>query len=187
MRTKGTLASMVLPVRRKLSSVMMAGFLLTCAQLQSPTIVDSYPTERTGFTDVRPNIYLTFDKEMNQEATQNAFSLTSDSPVPKGSFQWIGNTMYYRLEGDLEYGGRYTVKLLPSAESKDKNKYLTTFLAHFYAGTDLTAPQVQSTNPVDLNMNVALNTPIVINFSRSMSIVETEAAFQLSPAVAGLF
>lgn len=161
--------------------------LLTCTQLQSPQVIDSYPTETTGFTDVRPNIYLTFSKEMNQEATQNAFSLTSDSPVPKGAFLWSGNTMYYRLEADLEYGGRYTVKLLPSAESKDKNKYLTTFLAHFYAGTDLIAPQVQSTNPVDLNMNVALNLPIVINFSRPMSVTETEAAFQLSPAVAGLF
>lgn len=161
--------------------------ILTCTQLQSPTVIDSYPTETTGFTDVRPNIYLTFSKEMNHEATQNAFSLISDSPVPKGAFQWSGNTMFYRLESDLEYGGRYTVKLLPSAESKDKNKYLTTFLAHFYAGTDLTAPQVQSTNPLDLNMNVALNSPIVINFSRSMSVTETEAAFQLSPAVAGLF
>lgn len=166
---------------------LLASLLFTCARLQSPQVIDSYPTEFTGFTDIRPNIYLTFSTEMNHEATQNAFALTSDSPVPKGAFQWSGNTMFYRLESDLEYGGRYTVKLLPSAESKDKNKYLTTFLAHFYAGSDLTVPQVQSTNPVDLNMNVALNTPIVINFSRAMSVAETEAAFQLSPSVAGLF
>lgn len=124
---------------------------------------------------------------MNHEATQNAFSLTSDSPVPRGAFVWSGNTMYYQLESDLEYGGRYTVKLTSSAQAKDESRYLTTFLAHFYAGTDLTPPRVLSTNPVDLNMAVPLNTPIDITFNRPMSVTETEAAFQLSPSVTGLF
>ncbi len=186
-KSKGNLTRSVF---RWLCAGMVTGFLLTCAalkSLESPLVIDSYPAERTGFTDVRPNIYLKFDKEMNHELTQNAFSLTSDSPIPKGAFVWSGNTMYYQLEGDLEYGGRYTVKLLPSAQAKDESKYLTTFLAHFYAGTDLTPPRVVTTNPIDLNMSVALNTPIDITFSRPMSITETEAAFQLSPSVTGLF
>lgn len=172
---------------RRILLCYVASVSLTCSALHSPVITDSYPTETTGFTSLRPQIFMTFDKAMNKEITQNAFSLTGDAPVPKGTFQWSGNTMSYVLEANLEYAGRYTVKLLPSAEGEDKSKYDTTFVAHFYAGTDLAATQVLATNPVNLNMNVALNSTIDITFSKPMSVTDTESAFQLSPSVAGLF
>lgn len=81
---------------------------LTPHQFISAPPILSYQPEGLEQPDAVRQIRVTFDRPMDQDSVEAAFSL---EPAVPGDFTWQGNTMTYRLEEPLEYRQVYAATI----------------------------------------------------------------------------
>ena len=79
-----------------------------------PPILSYLPDALDVPVDVRA-VQVTFDRPMDQDSVERAFSLAPNVP---GQFSWQQNTLTYRLEELLDYGAVYTATI--GREARDE-------------------------------------------------------------------
>lgn len=151
-----------------------------------PNIIASSPAQGATAATAGTEIYVEFDRDMDLESTRNAFSL-SGSTSAAGTLRFEGRRIYYDLEDELVPGNSYTLRVAGTAESSDGVNMQIDYLVFFSIGTATNAPTLLSSTPANNAQGVAVNSAIVMNFSRAMNRQSVENAFSISPTAAGAF
>ncbi|MBI3395176.1 MAG: Ig-like domain-containing protein [Spirochaetia bacterium] len=152
-----------------------------------PHVTASYPSLGTLNIPQSSTVFVEFDKDMDTETTQNAFSLTGSAPA-SGRMQWTGlRHLDYKLDSDLMPGNTFLLRVASSAQSKDRFGLTTEYLVSFTVGTTSQSPQVTSTTPANSAQGIVTTAGITFVFSRAMDKAAVQSAFSLSPSSAGSF
>ena len=131
-------------------------------------------------------IEITFNKAMDQTATEAAFSL--DSVV--GTFSWNpeSTVMTFTPDSNLDYETPYTPSLTTAAMDQ-QGDYLAALFEWTFTTAVYTPPIVVELVPIEDETGVFVITTVEVTFSESMNTAVTEAAFSLdnSGVVSGSF
>ncbi|MFA4906133.1 MAG: right-handed parallel beta-helix repeat-containing protein [Candidatus Margulisiibacteriota bacterium] len=108
----------------------------------APAVLTVSPTAGATSVSISTTVSIVFSKEMSQEVTQSAFSLTA-SPAVAGAFSWSsdGKTLTFTPTAALEYNTLYTVAVASTATDLAGN-HLAAFSSTF-----TTAPRGDSEAP----------------------------------------
>lgn len=153
----------------------------TTAMPPTPTVTAHTPTGTT--VALGATISLTFSQAMDRETTEKAFST---SPAITGGFSWnSGDTVLTFIpEGNLSLNTAYTVTLAATAKSQAGVTIGSQFSWSF---TTLTYPAPTASGATPTGTGAALAAQPSVTFSVPMDRATTEAAFSISPSVAGGF
>ncbi|MCB1327187.1 MAG: Ig-like domain-containing protein [Spirochaetales bacterium] len=151
-----------------------------------PAIVASYPSPLQTSVSKNDNVFVEFDREMDQEATALAFSVGGATP-PSGDVHWAGRRILFSPDPEFVPGTDYVLRVGATAESKDGVALGVEYLVHFLVGTRSDGPAVVAVDPSPNAQGVATTAPVSLYLSRPMDRASVEAAFFLSPSVAGAF
>lgn len=154
---------------------------------QRPQIVLSNPSPRDRSLPENSQLFVDFDRPMNLERTQTAFSISGNTSVV-GRPRWEANRLLFELEEPLNVGGSYLMRVGTGATSADGVSLQPEYLVHFVYGAQTAGqPKVISTFPEDNAQSAPLDLTIEVRFDRTMDLVQTEKAFRISPAADGEF
>lgn len=159
-----------------------------CSSFENPEVTSISPGNNTIVSELKPLITVNFTRDMNKESVEEAFAFQSLSSTPEGKFIWqSSSSVSFELRDDLVYGQRYSIEIRTSAKDREGNSLKGSYISYFYVGEANQLPEVTSTVPVHLSMDVVAGTPITVNFSVAMDHQSVEDAFSISPSVSGHF
>jgi hypothetical protein len=148
-------------------------------------VIDTTPPSISTHTPTGTNvpidstITVTFNEDMNQSATQSAFSILPDV---SGSYSWSGNQLVFTPSSDLDYGSTYNVTMGTGAEDLVGNN-LELFSWEFTTIPSIvTAPEVDKWEPTGTDVSVK-NVQIRVDFTEDMNSQTTEAAVSIEPEI----
>ncbi len=159
------------------------GFLQKVSN-KSPEVYKHTPANGDSLVLTHAPISIQFSQAMNQELTEQAFSIT---PMVNGYFEWQndGFTLVYSLFDTLARSTVYQVKIDTSAQNTAGLKLQQPYSFSFKTAAEHVKPQVVSFGPtID---SVRIQSSIYIGFDFPMRKSETEAAFSIDPPVKGHF
>jgi hypothetical protein len=150
----------------------------------APTVLSSNPANGDGGVALNSKVVATFSEAMDPRTITSAnVSLTAaDGTVVSGTVGYIGNAMTFAPDSPLSASTIYTLTITNGAEDLAGNPLAGTFVTAFTTGNslDTTAPTVLSTDPVNLQTNVAINKTIVATFDKSIDpLTLTSTTFTL--------
>jgi hypothetical protein len=96
-----------------------------------PTIVDAFPTGVN--VPVNVNISITFSEFMDEQATEQAFSIL---PSVNGTFKWVGRTLTFTPSSNLAYDTQYFVIISNDAKDVVGNSLRDGYQLNFYTGKE---------------------------------------------------
>jgi hypothetical protein len=88
----------------------------TIGDFTAPQITAHSPTGDN--VPVNTNISITFNELMNKTSVTEAFNIETNVD---GEFHWIGNTLIFQPNGDLEYNTKYTITITTGAKDTNGN------------------------------------------------------------------
>jgi len=158
-----------------------------------PSVYSTKPKDYETKVAVDSEIEIKFSKSMDDESVEEAFSFTHEETnttwnILDGNVSWIDSrTMRFVPSFPLEHDMKYTFRIEASAkdtegvtldgnknkvpEGEDKDYFDWSF-------TTISAPpKVESVDPDDGEVDVAIDSDIVINFDRKMNKDSTQKAF----------
>jgi hypothetical protein len=151
--------------------------------LKPPVVSESAPANGDTLVPVTTDYILTFDAEMDVAPTEAAISFSPDVTNRTNAWNAAGTILTISFD-DLMVYETYTVTVGTGILSKDgKNAEAETVLT-FQTLPD--PPTVVTTYPVKQGKQLPLNTPLAIQFSRSMNPDSVEIAISFEPELAGL-
>jgi len=145
-----------------------------------PTIINKSPT---GIDiPVNTKIIVTFSELMDTSSVESAFSLT---PSVTGTYSWSQETLTFTPKSNLNYDTQYKVTIDTTARDLENEFIESKFSWQFTTEEAIapTPPTVIYKSPT--GTNVPVDTTITITFSELMDTSSVEAAFLISPSVAG--
>jgi|GEM_PF-1204290 len=170
---------------KNLDGIAMTKPFTSIFTTEAPPVVvngSEYPASGTPDVATDTKIRLIFSKTMDHNATQNAFSLTSNGTPVFGTFAWSGSTLEFSPASELAASSTCIVSVSTAALDSNGNSMSSAF-AFSFTTRNLLPPAVVVTNPLNGATNVAFNSPIAIEFSRTMA-TET-IVVNISPAPSG--
>ncbi len=154
----------------------------------SPRIISITPASGEKNVSVSTNVIIKFNQEMNKESVESAFSL-SDKTL--GYFEWSGDSLIFTPVRKLNYGAKYTVKILGSAmsinmvgidgnlngvsEGSPNDDIIWSFNTE-----PAPLPNVVAVVPLDKQEGVPVSSQISVSFSRPMDQQSVENAFSMT-------
>lgn len=156
------------------NNIVFADKFLSYDTTKPPAITSYLPTPQSKTDYVK----LFFNKSMNKESVQNAFSV---KPGVTGNFSWNDAelSMTFTPAAFTGTASEYQIVLTPEAKSSWNIALQDTFKFQF---TPDIPTAVSSINDGD---TTNIFTPIKITFSKSMQKATAESAFSIQPAVEG--
>lgn len=147
-----------------------------------PVVMGSFPPNGALGVDANSTIFVSFSQDMNREATENSFSLSTNAGPVDGVFRWVGNTMEFVPSGVLDRAGFYNYRVDSNrAENSNGVNLLDDYSASFSFGTDTNRPSVVSIQPSPGASGVATTADIVIEFSEAVNPASVYAAISTVP------
>jgi hypothetical protein len=174
-------------------NAMVADYLFSFKTSQQadttpPTVKSTVPTNGATGVSTKTTISIEFSEPMDKTTAESSYTI---NPTDGGhTITWTGDTMVVAPASELKPLTQYTVKIAKSASDIAGNPMTADYTFSFTTAdksSDTTPPAVNSTDPVDLETNVATNKQITIFFSEAMKKPDTEGSFQISPNVTGTF
>lgn len=137
----------------------------------SPTLSSIVPADGTMDADTSTSVQATFSEAMNQEATQNAFSLSDGGTSVSGTFAWSGDTMTFTPSSALQDGKTYSVSIGTGATDAAGNAMTSAFTSSFTtkAAADATAPVISDASPTSPLTLHTTGTSVTQTFTASYS------------------
>lgn len=144
-------------------------------------------------------IYVNFSQAMNTIETQSSFSI---SPNIIGHFYWQNGdqTMVYSLDETCAYNTTYTVTLDASLANDRSGEFLDgngngtaegapvdNYIWNFTTVSASQPPRVNYHQPTGVDLSVWTTTDVGIGFDDFMNMTSVQAAFNITPFVAGTF
>lgn len=179
--------SLLLPVLTALSlqctEEQINDLLLPQASVKNkPLVISTNPLDgRMGF-DPNEEIWILFGVPMDEQQTQTAFSLRSDSGVISGTFRWEAQKMYFIPKDPIIGTGEYVMTISRQAESISGQDLKSDFIVRFFPNADTTKPVFVSSTPAAGETNVDPATSIVLRFSEGISFSSIASGIQVSPS-----
>jgi len=180
-------------------AIVLATLLGGCDPRQfaaAPTVTSFSPPD--GATNVAPDtpIRITFDQDMDEASVVKAFTLT---PAVSGSTTWEGKTFVFMPHAGWQAGVTYIITVSPVARSSvfrslDQPVSFRFTVAGGAAAAGQVAPgelAVAVVQPADETTDVAVDSDILVQFSRPMVPLTTLDAldntppFRIEPAAEG--
>jgi hypothetical protein len=138
----------------------------------APTVISTIPVNNATGVAVGTNVTATFSEAMNPlTLTTGTFTLKQGTTPVSGSVSYTGTTATFKPASNLAPNTRYTATLTTGVRDLANNGLATAEVWNFTtrAATDVTAPTVISTNPVNNATGVAVNTNVTATFSEAMN------------------
>ncbi len=148
-----------------------------------PAVLASYPTD--GLTGIDPNqgIWILFDREMDQQKTQSAFTLSSASGSVTGGYRWDGTRMVFLPRAALAGADQFTMTVAKSAEASSGVDLEQDYIARFFAQSDISHPALLGSTPAHGASGVAQNQVITLAFSKPIDFASIASGLTISPAI----
>ncbi|MGQ9607990.1 MAG: Ig-like domain-containing protein [bacterium] len=153
----------------------------------SPRIISVSPASGEKNVSKSTNIIIKFNQEMNKESVESAFSLSGKT---LGYFEWSDNSLIFTPTRKLNYGEKYTVKVLGSAmsvnmvgidgnlngisEGSPNDDVIWSFNTE-----PAPLPSIIEVTPLDKQEGVPVSSQITVNFSRPMDQQSVENTFSM--------
>jgi hypothetical protein len=167
----------VLTITAMLSIVLITG----CKKVQdpvvdpnivSPTVLSSNPANAATAVALNQAVVVTFSEPMNPASiTSSTFTLKQGTTSVAGAVSYTGSTATFTPSANLGTSKVYTGTITTGAKNVDGNPLLSNHVFSFTTGTstDVILPVVNSSDPLDLAVNVSRNKVVSVNFSKSMT------------------
>ena len=155
------------------------------ADTAAPTISSTDPANEATDVALNKKIAAAFSEAIDP-LTVNAtsFIVTGPGATPvAGTVTYVGTTATFAPTDPLAASTTFTASVTTGAKDLAGNALASTFAWTFTTGVaaDTTAPTVTSTDPADLQSNVALNKTIAATFSESVDpLTVTTATFTVT-------
>ncbi|MCE9599178.1 MAG: Ig-like domain-containing protein [Spirochaetia bacterium] len=148
----------------------------------SVSVIGTYPQDHAMGVSGSDEYWVYFSAEMDQQKTQDSFSILSDSGRIDGSFRWDANRMVFKPKSPLNGTGEYTMTVGSKSESKFGVDLGHDTVIRFYTTSDLTHPTLTSSNPANGATGVNPGSPIVLQFSKPISFATVGSGISISPS-----
>lgn len=134
-------------------------------------------------------VNITFNTEMDRQATEGIIKVTSDSGSVDGDVSWAGNTLIFRPVAPWTAGIRYALNASGMVRAADSRELRIEKVVFFYALNKSPVPQLESFAPSDGASvesvigdtgNLSGHSPVLeLRFSCPMDRFSTETAFSI--------
>ena len=145
-----------------------------------PEIVDHYPTY--GATEIERNalIWIEFSESMNEESVTDGLTM---NPTFGYLTSWDGYVLDVTPTNLLNSGTLYSITIDEKSEDENGNELGADYVIIFSTGTgsDLVAPTVLDTEPVNGELDVPPLQAIEVRFSEPMELTSVEGAVDIDP------
>jgi hypothetical protein len=170
-------------------AVLGLGLAILAAILYYASTVDGRPPavlrvlltqHLTGHADTAlttSSIEVDFSEPVEHATAETAFGI---SPAVAGSFSWSSASMTFTPAARLPLRSEFEVTVGPGVRDTVGNKAVTG--AAPFSFTTVGNPSVVASDPAEAAKNVALDSPIVVDFSTLMDTASVERALSLAPA-----
>ena len=151
----------------------------------APTVTSTNPADLQTNVAINSTVAATFSEPMNPlPITPASFTVTGPgSTLVAGTVTYVGTTATFTPDSPLALDTVYTATITTTATDLAGNALASNFTWTFTTGEtqDLIAPTVTSTNPANLQTNVALNKTVAATFSEAMDpLTITNTTFTLT-------
>ena len=154
--------------------------------VKKPLVLSYYPKDKATWVPTDTNISVTFDIPMDHTLTEAAIKL---NPATAGKFTWNGSQVIFNPDAPLASETSYAVTVNATAKSLMGTTMVSDVVFGFKTAfsSDIIAPKIVSTIPVNKATNVPVRTKVIVNFSEPMNTTTTQSAFGMVPVTAGTF
>ena len=156
----------------------------------APVVVSTVPANLAVDVALNNNVAASFSEAMDPTTiTASTFALTQGLTPVLGSISYLGTTLTFNPSSDFTPSTTYTATVTTDATDLAGNPLASDYVWTFTTGAalDTTAPEVLSTDPVDLEIGVVLNKNVTARFSEAMDPTTiTSAVFSVRQGVAPL-
>lgn len=132
-----------------------------------------------------------FSAGLNKSDIEENFSMRGTSGAVAGRFTWLNDKSFRFVP--LEFfpkNGRYVVEVPRSVRDWKGNSMGNDFISDFYVGDDFETPVIPWSFPPASDgavTGIAVDSSVIISFSKSMNRESVEKGFRLNPDVAGYY
>jgi hypothetical protein len=141
----------------------------TTGAVNNPTVISTDPSNMEGNVLLNKVITATFSEPMDPlTITGTSFIITENGNPITGVISYTGNTASFTPTSNLVLGATYLATITTTASNVAGTPLANDYDWTFYTGTPLIIPTVISTDPINLENNVALNKVITVTFSEPM-------------------
>jgi len=169
------------PGGNALDPAWVGTYNFTTADVIRPTITGTFPVDGWQYADIDGNIRIYFSEDM--DVTPGSVSFTG---LPAATVSWNGggDELTINPNAALTANTEYTVTITDAVDPAGNH------IAAPYAFTFRTeaadAPTIVSVTPADLATDVAINSPIIIEFDKPMHAQPEIFTFTVTDSVQGL-
>lgn len=152
----------------------------------SPKITETNPGRNENDVPVNTVVVATFNKPMDVSTIDaETFMLESESGNIAGEVNYSETSAVFTPSDNLETGKTYTAIVKSTVRDVDGNAMNEDYVWNFSTvendNSDITPPEVRSTNPADNASGVAINSRIMATFTEEINATTiTESTFRLS-------
>ncbi len=148
-----------------------------------PTVLGTSPADGAPDASIRDPITVTFSETMDDSVPASVFTI---SPSVAGTLSWAVGMLVFTPDDDLPGDTFYTVTISTDAADLVGHNLASPYQFTFTTHEDV-PPTVLSTDPADSANDVLIDASVGVTVSEPMDQTATEAAFSISPPVAGSF
>jgi Ice-binding-like/Bacterial Ig-like domain len=137
-----------------------------------PTVISTDPVNGAVNVVINKKITATFSEGMNPLTINSAtFVVKQGTTVIAGTVTYSGTTAVFSPTGNLAVAALYTATITTGAQDLSGNAMLADYVWSFTTGatSDIIAPTILSTDPLNEATGVALNKTVTATFSEAMN------------------
>ncbi|MCK9462871.1 MAG: Ig-like domain-containing protein [Proteobacteria bacterium] len=153
------------------------------ADTTPPTVISTIPVDDATDVVINASLTATFSEAMNPATiSDSTFTLFDGTTPVAGAVSLVGATATFNPTTDLEVDTLYTGTITIGAADLAGNALAADYVWSFTTGAaaDVTPPTVILTSPLDLAIDVAINTNVTATFSEAMdALTITDLTFTL--------
>lgn len=151
-----------------------------------PALMSFTPNYDTNMIWLDSSFSMTFNQIMDQESTQQAFSLSSDNGPVAGEFGWSedGKTVTFTPSGLLDRGMTYEMHLAGSASGMGGTPIGTDFSTYFETVPDFALDSTRPYNGGEIDLYAGSGS-FSIHFTSPLARQKMAEMITISPAISG--
>lgn len=149
-----------------------------------PSVFDYSPNDTSKLTDTESQIKIVFSIPMDQESTEDAFSI---EPEIDGNFEWSNEDHILNFIPDKYFDKSTEYKIIIDTTAKGKNNINLKNRNEFSFLTKEYFVEAVFNNPDSASDSLITTQPLSFEFTKKMDRDETEDAFSIEPEIEGRF
>lgn len=144
----------------------------TSSDVTAPIVTSTDPANAATAVPLNKKVVAFFNKSMNpQTINSTTYLLKQGTTAIAGSVSYSGNSAIFTPTANLSSNTSYTATITTGTQDVSGNALAANFISSFTTGTttDVVAPTVISTDPINNATAVSLSKNVIANFSKTMN------------------